>query len=174
MHIQTIVYNICVGLKYLHSAKVLHRDLKPANVLLNEDCTVKICDFGLARSVQGTSTNYAGIEGQNYDKALEEEMARLGTDELKKKDEKKGVKPLQKQQRLNAKSVKRELTGHVVTRWYRVSIKRYQGPRSDPAGERLHGGDRRVVSRLHLCGIVEHDERKRSDLLGPRPALSWD
>lgn len=51
LHIQTIIYNITIGLKYLHSAEVLHRDLKPANILLNEDCTVKICDFGLARSV---------------------------------------------------------------------------------------------------------------------------
>lgn len=36
---------------YIHSAEILHRDLKPANILLNEDCEVKICDFGLARSV---------------------------------------------------------------------------------------------------------------------------
>ena len=32
---------------------MLHRDLKPANVLLNEDCTVKLCDYGLARSTSG-------------------------------------------------------------------------------------------------------------------------
>lgn len=42
-----------VGLRFIHSADVLHRDLKPANVLINEDCSVKICDFGLARSVEG-------------------------------------------------------------------------------------------------------------------------
>jgi len=42
-----------LGLKYIHSADVLHRDLKPANVLINEDCSVKICDFGLARSIEG-------------------------------------------------------------------------------------------------------------------------
>lgn len=39
-HIQTIIYNLLVSLKYLHSASVIHRDLKPANVLINEDCTV--------------------------------------------------------------------------------------------------------------------------------------
>lgn len=32
---------------------MLHRDLKPANILVNEDCSVKICDFGLARSIAG-------------------------------------------------------------------------------------------------------------------------
>lgn len=53
LHIKYLFYNILIGLKYLHSVGVLHRDLKPANILINEDCTVKICDFGLARSVDG-------------------------------------------------------------------------------------------------------------------------
>jgi len=47
------MYNSLCGLKYLHSADVLHRDLKPANILFNDDCSVKICDFGLARAVRG-------------------------------------------------------------------------------------------------------------------------
>ncbi|KAE9450426.1 hypothetical protein C3L33_17677, partial [Rhododendron williamsianum] len=42
------------GLKYIHSANVLHRDLKPSNLLLNANCDLKICDFGLARVTSET------------------------------------------------------------------------------------------------------------------------
>ncbi|ERM96480.1 hypothetical protein AMTR_s00001p00258300 [Amborella trichopoda] len=44
-----ILYQLLRGLKYIHSANVLHRDLKPSNLLVSSDCTLKICDFGLAR-----------------------------------------------------------------------------------------------------------------------------
>lgn len=40
------------GLKYIHSANVLHRDLKPSNLVLNANCDLAICDFGLARGVE--------------------------------------------------------------------------------------------------------------------------
>jgi len=50
-HIQYFVYQILRGLKAVHSAKVLHRDLKPGNLLVNKNCDLKICDFGLARGV---------------------------------------------------------------------------------------------------------------------------
>jgi len=33
----------------LHSARILHRDIKPGNLLVNSNCVLKICDFGLAR-----------------------------------------------------------------------------------------------------------------------------
>ncbi|XP_043710988.1 mitogen-activated protein kinase 3-like isoform X2 [Telopea speciosissima] len=48
-HRQYFLYQILRALKYIHSANVIHRDLKPSNFLLNEDCELKICDFGLAR-----------------------------------------------------------------------------------------------------------------------------
>lgn len=53
-HIQYFTYQMLKGLKYMHSAKVLHRDLKPSNLLLNGNCDLKICDFGLARGVSVT------------------------------------------------------------------------------------------------------------------------
>mmetsp|Transcript_84054 Transcript_84054/g.218774 ORF Transcript_84054/g.218774 Transcript_84054/m.218774 type:complete len:373 (+) Transcript_84054:124-1242(+) len=48
-HHQYFSYQILRGLLYLHSANVVHRDLKPSNILVNKNCDLKICDFGLAR-----------------------------------------------------------------------------------------------------------------------------
>lgn len=47
-HIQYFTYQILRGLKYIHSAGIIHRDLKPANLLVNSNCDLKICDFGLS------------------------------------------------------------------------------------------------------------------------------
>lgn len=82
-HFQYFVYQICRfvafitshvikdrGLKYIHSSNVLHRDLKPGifslifsldtlgNLLVNADCELKICDFGLARGLSDTATGF--------------------------------------------------------------------------------------------------------------------
>uniref|UniRef100_A0A8D3D153 mitogen-activated protein kinase n=1 Tax=Scophthalmus maximus TaxID=52904 RepID=A0A8D3D153_SCOMX len=48
-HAKVFLYQILRGLKYLHSAGILHRDIKPGNLLVNSNCVLKICDFGLAR-----------------------------------------------------------------------------------------------------------------------------
>ena len=50
-HVQYFLYQLLRALKYIHSANVLHRDLKPSNLLVNSNCDLKICDFGLARGV---------------------------------------------------------------------------------------------------------------------------
>ncbi|KAF4593097.1 hypothetical protein EYR38_008807 [Pleurotus pulmonarius] len=48
-HVQYFLYQVLRGMKYVHSASVIHRDLKPGNLLVNADCELKICDFGLSR-----------------------------------------------------------------------------------------------------------------------------
>jgi len=48
-HFQYFLYQILRGLKFIHSANVLHRDLKPSNLLVNANCDLAVCDFGLAR-----------------------------------------------------------------------------------------------------------------------------
>ena len=50
-HSQYFLYQMLCALKYLHSTSVLHRDLKPSNILLNANCDLKLCDFGLSRGL---------------------------------------------------------------------------------------------------------------------------
>ncbi|XP_061628412.1 mitogen-activated protein kinase 12 isoform X1 [Phyllopteryx taeniolatus] len=56
--IQYLVYQILKGLKYIHSAGIIHRDLKPGNLAINQDCELKILDFGLARQADSEMTGY--------------------------------------------------------------------------------------------------------------------
>lgn len=57
-HVQFLVYQILRGLMYVHSAGIIHRDLKPQNIAVNEDCELRILDFGLARSQDTSMTGY--------------------------------------------------------------------------------------------------------------------
>lgn len=61
-HFQYFLYQILRALKYIHSANVLHRDLKPSNLLVNANCDLAVCDFGLSRGFdiegQDTLTEY--------------------------------------------------------------------------------------------------------------------
>lgn len=56
IHKQYIIYQILKALKYMHSGELLHRDLKPSNILLNSECSLKLCDFGLTRSIASLQT----------------------------------------------------------------------------------------------------------------------
>lgn len=56
--VQFLVYQMLKGLKYIHSAGIIHRDLKPGNLAVNQDCELKILDFGLARQADTEMTGY--------------------------------------------------------------------------------------------------------------------
>lgn len=49
-HVKYLLYNMLCCINFLHSTNVMHRDIKPANILVDSNCFVKLCDFGLART----------------------------------------------------------------------------------------------------------------------------
>jgi mitogen-activated protein kinase 1/3 len=161
LHIKTVVYNLICAIKYIHSCNVLHRDLKPANILINEDCTVKVCDFGLARSTTGVETSQwimDGKKGKNDKTEItvsgddlefnlgsklpipedaKEEVPEVAEEakETKKPKDKEDIKNKLVRTKNQRKNMKRELTGHVVTRWYRapelILLEKDYGPAID-------------------------------------------
>jgi mitogen-activated protein kinase 1/3 len=119
LDIKLLVYHILCGLKYIHSCAVLHRDLKPGNILLDDNYQIKICDFGLARSViidddeevveQIVVDNNRPLNKEKYDKYLarnnlqkyvgkEKKRFNSGTEkELEKETDKESEKSSDKQ-----------------------------------------------------------------------------
>jgi len=100
-HVPYILYQILLGLNYMHSAHICHRDLKPANLLMNSRCKVRICDFGLARSwIENETGKRPALLSKG--RAVKNEQKRLSTGNS-----------------LKLQPMAREPTKHVVTRWYR-------------------------------------------------------
>ncbi|CAH0479988.1 unnamed protein product [Peronospora belbahrii] len=91
-HVAFITYQILCGLRYAHSAHIIHRDVKPSNILVNRDCLVKLCDFGLARGIDIRSVTPSSVDGSNTPTNSQDGDSAL--DEA--------------------------LTEYVVTRWYRA------------------------------------------------------
>ena len=103
-HVKYLLYQLLCALKYMHSASVIHRDIKPANILINEDCALKVCDFGLARVLRPKADSPSPSHSPDTPK---------GSDLLASAAAKIQPTPPPKQM------LTRQLTKHVVTRWYR-------------------------------------------------------
>lgn len=58
-----MIVDICHGMNYLHNKNILHLDLKPMNLLVDDNLTVKVCDFGLSKTFEENERNLKGATG---------------------------------------------------------------------------------------------------------------
>ena len=100
----------------MHSANVMHRDLKPGNILINLDCEVKICDYGLARTFPESLLGKGSGNTRRLREAILQKDLKSNNDQHKIR--KSIVKKLKKMD-VESKSKKRSLSSHVSSRWYR-------------------------------------------------------
>jgi len=72
-----LAQQICAALQHAHQQNIVHRDLKPENVLISLDGTVKLMDFGLARSIASRITSEGTIEGTVFFMAPEQALGQV-------------------------------------------------------------------------------------------------
>jgi len=103
-HLKCIWLQLLAALNYFHSAGLIHRDIKPENVLISPQCEVKLCDFGLSRSIEQVEASaQGGLLSPSPQPSASQNSSMGGTP---------APAP--------ALSLQRQMTQHVVTRWYRA------------------------------------------------------
>lgn len=127
-HIVTMMYNSLCALNYIHSANLIHRDLKPGNLLVDSNCCVRLCDFGLGRSQPTRHSDAGHIFQRKY--ALRKEYRKKPTGNSKKEfDTMDQSEKLEYRGRMAStlgeyykdtnNKKKRSLSSRIVSRWYR-------------------------------------------------------
>jgi mitogen-activated protein kinase 1/3 len=142
LHVQYLLYQILCGIHYLHSANLIHRDLKPGNILVNENCDLKICDFGLARATAVMPAWQAETAKVDYSNGVVKGASSVPNaplqntpPEMKEPVTAAGAPSSTEAAIPPPPGLFRLMTKHVVTRWYRspelIRLTEHYGPAID-------------------------------------------
>ena len=64
--IWNIFIQSCYGIEYLHEYNIIHRDLKPANILLNDNGSILLADFGISKIIENNIKTFTLIGTPYY------------------------------------------------------------------------------------------------------------
>jgi hypothetical protein len=74
------VTQICAAISFAHSKGVIHRDLKPSNIMLTDDWTVKVTDFGIAKIIGDKAQTRTGVAAGSLHYMAPEQIKATGVD----------------------------------------------------------------------------------------------
>ena len=116
-HMKHIMYNLLCAVNFMDSANIVHRDLKPANILMNDQCQVKICDFGMARTLPEHLSGFTKVLRKE---AKITNPKRAKTDGYISSKVTEGLKDMKLLEKQTKEKPKRSLSNGVATRHYRA------------------------------------------------------
>ena len=69
--VRRYTFQLCMAIDWCHRNDVIHRDIKPENLLVDPDHTLKLCDFGFARTLQYATKNLTDYVATRWYRAPE-------------------------------------------------------------------------------------------------------